>query len=216
VARSLYRRGELFGEYSRLDWDELDTKHAATVMRLPSADLDELVASLRWGRPVGYDFVSIQQINLQELAALAGEVERRCRAGLAKARLLMICDSRVVVGAVARGRSSSRVLNSRLRRLSARLLASGVELRVIWISTHFNPSGASSRHQPLPQPAAPAEWLAALLAAESDTLVAKGGTCSQLVRASGSGVVKAPTRASRGARQRRQPRVLRRLRGARA
>ena len=59
-------------------------------------------------------------------------------------------DSRVVVGAVSKGRSSSQHLNSFLRRLTAVCLGADVSVRLIWVGTKSNPLDAPSRLAPLP------------------------------------------------------------------
>ena len=63
-----------------------------------------------------------------------------------RSRLLLWCDSLVAVFAARKGRSSSFPLLRRLRRLSAVILAGGIDLRVAWIPTHCNPADEPSRN----------------------------------------------------------------------
>lgn len=61
------------------------------------------------------------------------------------ARVLVLCDSQVVVGAVTKGRSSSQLLLRRLRYLSSLVLASGLRLSLRWVPTDLNPADEPSR-----------------------------------------------------------------------
>ena len=58
---------------------------------------------------------------------------------------MLIVDSRVVVGAVAAGRSGSQSLNVFLKRIAALCFAGGLELQGVYILTEFNPADFSSR-----------------------------------------------------------------------
>lgn len=73
-------------------------------------------------------------INLLEMEALYLAINLAVRdiRGHGK-RLLAMCDSQVVIGATAKGRSSARALASRLKRLSALLLAAGLLLGLRYI-----------------------------------------------------------------------------------
>ena len=73
-------------------------------------------------------------------------------------RILVFLDSRVCVGAVAKGRSSSRSLYAVLRRIAGMLLAQGNMLEVVWVATRTwaNPADAPSRGTSL------SKWMANL------------------------------------------------------
>ena len=73
-------------------------------------------------------------------------------------RLVVLLDSRVVVGAVGKGRSGSVPLNRLLRRLGALTFAGGLALFVVFIPTGHNPADYPSR-------GGPASWPRALRAA---------------------------------------------------
>ena len=60
-------------------------------------------------------------------------------------RLLLLSDSQVAVGALTKGRSSAFSLLSRVRPISALLLASGVQLFVRWLHSADNPADGPSR-----------------------------------------------------------------------
>ena len=60
-------------------------------------------------------------------------------------RLLVLVDSRVVLGAVTKGRSSSVPLNRILRQLAALSFAGGLTMQVVFTPTRHNPADAPSR-----------------------------------------------------------------------
>lgn len=60
-------------------------------------------------------------------------------------RLLLLTDSAVVAGALAKGRSSAFGILRIQRHIAAALLSSAVALSVRWIGTDFNPADAPSR-----------------------------------------------------------------------
>ena len=60
-------------------------------------------------------------------------------------RVLVLSDSRVVVGACCKGRSSSRRLNFVLRRIAGVCGRAGLTLDVVWVPTWANPADAPSR-----------------------------------------------------------------------
>ncbi len=93
--------------------------------------------------------VDPQHINLEEARALVRYVRwllrRRDRFGH---RVVVLLDSRVVIGAVAKGRSSSTPLNALLRRLAALCFAGGLVLHCVFIPTAHNPGDWPSRGGP--------------------------------------------------------------------
>ena len=68
-------------------------------------------------------------------------------------RLVNLCDSRVCVGARAKGRSSSKHINRILKRCFGFAIAGSKSLHNVWVSTHSNPSDFPSRFRPIPDPA---------------------------------------------------------------
>ena len=62
----------------------------------------------------------------------------------------MRIDSRVVVGAVAKGRSGSTRLNELVRQIHCMCFAGGLALQLIYIPSEHNPSDFPSRGQRLP------------------------------------------------------------------
>ena len=124
----------------------------------PTTAVDEVITSLPWVGPLGYKFINVAHINIQEANAVLHEVIRQVEDGLRNVRFLIAIDSRVCVGAIGKGRSSSRALNAVLRRLACVSLAANVEVRVIWVSTKCNPSDAPSRQEPLPARTTKPAW----------------------------------------------------------
>ena len=65
-----------------------------------------------------------------------------------RSHLTLFTDSRVVMFAVNKGRSSARLLYHRVKLISAYLLAFGIRLRLVWIPSDMNPADAPSRAFP--------------------------------------------------------------------
>ena len=65
---------------------------------------------------------------------------------------VFLCDSQVVVGSCAKGRSSSYRLNGILRSTLGYMIISGICAKVIWVDTHSNRGDFPSRCAPLPPP----------------------------------------------------------------
>ena len=102
----------------------------------------------RWSGILKYSFggdETQRHINLQELKADINEVDARARVGCRDVRLLFINDSQVVVGCLAKGRSSSRALNRLMRRCLGLRLCAGLQLDLIWVGTSFNVADYPSR-----------------------------------------------------------------------
>ena len=99
-------------------------------------------------------------------------------------RIVTACDSRVVVGAVSKGRGSSRVLNKHLRRLCSICVAHGLELRILWAGTHSNPTDGPTRFAPLPLPKPQTDWMQEVVDREPQVIAIKGsrgGMCGAVV-----------------------------------
>ena len=103
-------------------------------------------SSSRWRQIVSSRWRFPGHINSLELSALSTSVRwllsfpRHIRR-----TVVFLSDSAVVVGAVSKGRSSSFTILRSLRRLNARILASGLRLHLSWVSTLVNPADGASR-----------------------------------------------------------------------
>lgn len=116
LARELYRSSEYKGAHVRLD-DGSDPKHGnpvkfekAEAFISSSAGTDAIVSALSWKAEAGYSLRKTAHINLQA-RALRREVVRQVLRGSSRSRRLFVSDYMVVVGATAKGRSSSFKLN---------------------------------------------------------------------------------------------------------
>ena len=70
-------------------------------------------------------------------------------ADLSDVRTLNFVDSRVILGAVAKWRSSSRRLNYILRKLAAHLLRQNITLELVWLPSWANSSDVPAHFFPL-------------------------------------------------------------------
>ena len=105
------------GEHVRFGDDHIfESVFRHTRMTPLNEDLEVLIEGLVWRDLGGYRFNRTEHINIQELEALKNELKRLVSGrGIVRSRRVVLVDSRVVVGARAKGRSSSRRLNRSLR-----------------------------------------------------------------------------------------------------
>jgi hypothetical protein len=106
--------------------------------------------AMRWRDAGGAAFRWVEHVNIQEMQALLAEV--RCATvfhGGAGVRKVILIDSRVVVGAWSKGRSSSRRRNSCLRAALAWQVFGRLKVVVAWIPTGANPADDPSREEVL-------------------------------------------------------------------
>ncbi len=90
-----------------------------------------------------------QHINLEEERALIRYLQWILRSpGRFRHRIVVLVDSRVVVGGTTKGRSGSAQLNVLLRRVAALVLAGGILLHLVFIPSAHNPSDPPSRGGP--------------------------------------------------------------------
>ena len=159
IAKELWRRSEVKGAPVRLD-GSLDFIWDTPMPGEPSRFASALAECLQWRVLSSYTFRQTSHINLQELRAFKRELCRVCQVYSGKGRVqLFINDSRVVVGAVAKGRSSSFRLNGLLRTLVPFLLFGDVTVALLWTETKSNPADCPSRFMPLPVPRPPTRWM---------------------------------------------------------
>ena len=93
-------------------------------------------------------FFGRKYINLLELESLISLLKRVTREGMCGKRLVVPLDSRVVIGAVSKGRSSSRKMKFLLRKLGFWCFAYDIALERVWVPTWANPPDAPSRNRP--------------------------------------------------------------------
>ncbi len=124
---------------------------AAVAQRDPASvvttdDAHACAAESAWRTIAAAPWRSPEHINVLELRALLTAVRWVLSHPRAVgARVLFLCDSNVVVGAVTKGRSSSQPLLRRLRSLAALVLASGLRPTLTWLASEHNPADEPSR-----------------------------------------------------------------------
>ena len=126
----------------------------------PSQFASAVSECLPWRVISSYHFRQTSHINLQELRAFRRELCRIARDFNSKGRVqLFMNDSKVVVGAVAKGRSSSYKINGLLRSMVPFMLFGDVTVALLWVETESNPADHPSRATPLPPPRPPTKWM---------------------------------------------------------
>ena len=151
--RKLFAFAEAKGEYVRLDWADAAPPTALFDKRAAAA---AFCVREHWSVYFGYEFRRLRHINFLEMEALASLLKRLKGEKVFAKRILVFLDSRVCVGAVAKGRSSSRSLNAVLRRIAGMLFAQGNMQEVVWVATWAIPADAPSRGASL------SKWMANL------------------------------------------------------
>ena len=161
LARALWKHAELKGGAVRLDNPGACNLEPLAFRPEEASQFASSVAlCLPWRVVSSYHFRETSHINLQEARALRKEVVRLAADPASyNTVILALNDSRVVIGAFAKGRSSSRKLNGILRAMTPHLVVSGVSLSLLWVETAANIADCPSRFQPLPAPLSAPRWL---------------------------------------------------------
>ena len=90
-------------------------------------------------------------INIRECKALLFYIRWLLRSKARhRHRVIVLVDSKVVVGAVTKGRSGSRLLNMWVRRIHCLCFAGGIRLMLVYVPSEHNPSDYPSRGVRLP------------------------------------------------------------------
>lgn len=138
-AQRTARMAEFRGEYSMLAEDVEMVPQGGTQMKRVELDF----GGLYWhhvGRPGGWS-----HIHLEEARAARWGIESRARfKHEVGSRGVHPIDNASVVGAFAKGRSASRVLNLECRRAMCAQIAADIMCFFTWISTHQNPADRPS------------------------------------------------------------------------
>lgn len=150
-AKSLYRWGERKGEYTRLDWSELAMEPPSVMRPVPKPFVDTLMLH-HWSTTQSCRFQKKEHINLLELEMIKQELKDRVNSQRGFCRVVNLCDSRVIVGAWAKGRSSSKQVNHRLRSCLPWTLVGDISITNVWTDTKNNPADFPSRGKPIPKP----------------------------------------------------------------
>jgi len=170
LTRALYRFAEHRGEHARLDWSGLEVALLPTKMLEPQEWVHSIVDALSWTTSRSWPFPRIKHVNIQETIAAKAELIDRAVAEPTAERYVNLNDSRVTVGAMAKGRSSSRHLNVHLRKCISYCIGGRKKGVNLWVGTHHNSADhpTRGREQPAPQPMP--EWAAPYFVVDPSTV----------------------------------------------
>jgi hypothetical protein len=130
---------------------------------LPNLEVSELSDALRWRGRRAYDFRRASHINGQELRSVAVELKDWATTGEIEMVRPTGADSRVSIGAIAKGRSGSRLLTPILQDIMVYSVLGRQRLAMVWIRSGSNSADAPSRALPIPPPRPAKPWVAQLL-----------------------------------------------------
>ena len=153
VAKTLFRFSEHVGEAVRLDWLSGSLAPETSMHSVPE-DLERLMLAHTWTTSHRCTFAHKQRINVLEMKMVRAELIDLVSKIRSPHRAILLVDSRVVVGAFSKGRSSSRQLNRILRSLIGWSVAGEKSLHLVWVRSKSNPSDHPSRGLPIPEPIA--------------------------------------------------------------
>lgn len=115
-------------------------------------ELEKLMTAHAWSTTHKCRFGHKQHINILEMKMLKAELKDLVTLDTTPQRAVVLVDSRVVVGAFSKGRSSSRQLNRILRSMLGWMVAGQKSLHLVWVQSCANPSDFPSRNKPIPDP----------------------------------------------------------------
>ena len=130
------------GWNQRVDAENMD---AGGDPRFP-VDLAEFARKSRWSQAVRHKWVWQDHINLQEGRAHLLALEWLSRQpSLHNCRQPFLIDNQAVVGALVKGRSSSRRLLRICRKAASYFMFTGIKPICVWIPTECQPADEASR-----------------------------------------------------------------------
>ena len=130
--------------------------------------LADVVPSLPWRTVLAWRDNRGSHINVLELRGrnrLLRRLARRVR--FHHHRVVGLCDSRVVLGCTAKGRSASRQLNRELRLAVPDVLGADIELAEFYVFTEMMPADAPSRGAPVAPPTPANRWVAQFMGGQT-------------------------------------------------
>ena len=167
LAKALWRHTEVKSDPLRLDRDDA-FELTAELPKEPSQFVSVVSQCLEWRVVRGYTTRQTSHINLQECRALRKQlIEIAADPANHNKIQLLLNDSRVVIGALTKGRSSSFRLNGILRALLPHLLFGRLGLGMLWVEAEANLADHPSRFNPIPPPRPCPLWLQRLGVATS-------------------------------------------------
>ena len=139
--------GDIAGEYARRPWFE-DPEW-----------VEDLCESLPYSEVFRFRFQKSGHINVLECRVYKTWL-KHCAKRYPRSRLLALLDSRVTMGAAAKGRSSSRALSRVLRSGLGYILGGCLYPGTLHCRSHWNRADGPSRDGPVPGPSRPeASWV---------------------------------------------------------
>jgi hypothetical protein len=101
---------------------------------------------VKWQVILAAPWRAIEHINSYELRSSSTALRwLLSHPGVIGKRVMLLSDSQVAVGCMAKGRTSSHVLLRRMRSIASHVLASGVHVHCRWIPSELNPADEPSR-----------------------------------------------------------------------
>ena len=158
LALHLYHAAEHKGEYVRLDWNTLEEQVIPTDMQKPQNPINRLMHGLPWKTTRSYRFSQRSHVNIQEARAGQAEIRDRAINVHEPERFLNAVDSRVYLGAHAKGRSSAAMLDHVLRGQLVYGMCGKKKMIGFWVSTDANPADHPTRLRPQPPPQPLPDW----------------------------------------------------------
>ena len=152
LAESLHDVCEFRGRHARLDWDELDFALAGWEDFVPDAELLEALRGLQWDSSGQIRYKRIEHVNIQEARAVKSVLKARASGPHRSERVICGVDSRVVLGAWTKGRSSSVWPNRILQQAFGWCMLGGKRMLLLWVPSELNsghdPSGDREVRRP--------------------------------------------------------------------
>ena len=159
LAEALYDASESQGRRVRLDRGPCQVVPEDQLLPAPDPIVSTVARCVPWQVTRNHDFSETQHINIQELAEVKLELEYSSVLSQIPERCVNIADSRVAVGAWARGRSSSFQLNGILRQAACWKALTRKVLVDVFAVSGDNPGDDPSRDVELRSPETPPDWL---------------------------------------------------------
>jgi hypothetical protein len=151
-AEGLFDYSEQKGGYVRLDWSYGRADLTAWSPNELPADMVEVYEGCRWDVVDKVEYRESQHVNLRELTGSKRVLIFHADRSVEPERLANGVDSKVALGALAKGRSSSKRLNKTLQQCLAWSLVAQKYLAQFWLPTDKNYGDYPSRGKEPPAP----------------------------------------------------------------
>ena len=169
MAEGLYDYSEHRGRYVRLDWSSLQDVLHPWDHAEPPPQLQQALRGVHWREGRNQDLKHSDHVNITEAKAAQLVLRDVCKKSLAAERAVCGVDSRVLLGAWGKGRSSAGKLNQVLRGNLGWAILGQKEMKLFWVASKENPADDPSRDVPLRRPRSLPSSLAPLVLGERTT-----------------------------------------------